>query len=76
MFAEAKAIAPPDPPSPMMIEMIGTFNDMQHSIELAIASACHLCSAPIPGYAPGVSISDITGILNLFASFINLIHFL
>ena len=60
LFADAKAIAPPDPPSPMIIEIIGTFNDMQQSIELAIASACPLCSAPIPGYAPGVSINDIT----------------
>ena len=33
MFAEAKAIAPPEPPSPIIIEIIGTFNDMQHSIK-------------------------------------------
>ena len=33
----------------IITEIIGTFNDMQHSIELAIASACPLCSAPIPG---------------------------
>ena len=46
---EAKAIAPPDPPSPMIIEIFGTVNDIEHSIELAIAEACPLCSAPMPG---------------------------
>ena len=51
-------------------------DDSITTYELAIASACPLCSAPIPGYAPGVSINDIIGILNLFANFINLIHFL
>ena len=60
LFADAKAIAPPEPPSPIIIEIIGTFSDIQHSIELAIASACPLCSAPIPGQAPGVSTNDIT----------------
>ena len=49
LFAEAKAIAPPDPPSPIITEIIGTLKDTQHSIELDIASACPLCSAPIPG---------------------------
>ena len=56
LFEEAKAIAPPEPPSPIMIEMFGTVSDIQHSIEFAIAEACPLCSAPKPGYAPGVSI--------------------
>ena len=51
-----------------MIDNVGTFNFMQHSIDFAIASACPLSSAPTPGYAPGVSINDITGILNLSAS--------
>ena len=41
---------------------------MEHSIDLAIASAWPLSSAPTPGYAPGVSINEITGILNLFAN--------
>ena len=76
LFADAKAIAPPDPPSPIINDMIGTLKDMQHSIELAIACACPLCSAPIPGYAPGVSINVIIGILNLSAIFISRIHFL
>ena len=62
LFDEAKAIAPPDPPSPIIIEMFGTVNDMQHSIELAIAEACPLCSAQSPGYAPGGSIKLTTGI--------------
>ena len=46
---EAKAIAPPEPPSPIIIDILGTVSDMQHSIELAIAEACPLCSAPSPG---------------------------
>ena len=64
-----RAIAPPDPPSPIITEIVGTVSSMQHSIDLAIASACPLSSAPTPGYAPGVSINKITGILNLFAKF-------
>ena len=32
MLEEARAIAPPDPPSPITIARVGTFNDMQHSI--------------------------------------------
>ena len=39
LFDEAKAIAPPDPPSPIIIEIFGTVYDMQHSIEFAIAEA-------------------------------------
>ena len=46
---EARAIAPPDPPSPIIIDMVGTANSMQHSIDLAIASAWPLSSAPTPG---------------------------
>ena len=48
LLAEAKAIAPPDPPS-LMIDIFGTFSLMQLSIDLAIASACPLSSAPTPG---------------------------
>ena len=33
LFDEARAIAPPDPPSPIIMEMFGTVKDMQHSIE-------------------------------------------
>ena len=49
LLDEASAIAPPDPPSPITIARVGTFNDMQHSIDLAIASAWPLSSAPTPG---------------------------
>ena len=64
MLDEAKAIAPPDPPSPIIIEIVGTPNDKEHSIDFAIASAWPLSSAPTPGYAPGVSINITTGKLN------------
>ena len=76
MFEEANAIAPPEPPSPIIIAKVGTLSSIQHSIDLAMASACPLSSAPTPGYAPGVSMKEIIGILNLFAKFINLIVFL
>ena len=49
LLDEARAIAPPDPPSPIIIEILGTVKDIQHSIEFAMAEACPLCSAPIPG---------------------------
>ena len=29
LFDDAKAIAPPEPPSPIMIEIFGTVKDMQ-----------------------------------------------
>ena len=76
LFDEAIAIAPPEPPSPIIIAIVGTLSSIQHSIDFAIASACPRSSAPTPGYAPGVSIKEIIGILNLFAKFINLIVFL
>ena len=59
----------------MIIEMFGTVSSIQVSIDRAIASACPLSSAPTPGYAPGVSIKEITGILNFSANFINLTFF-
>ena len=49
LFDDANAIAPPDPPSPIIIAKVGTFNFIQHSIDFAIASACPLSSAPTPG---------------------------
>ena len=76
LFEVAKAIAPPEPPSPITTDMIGCEIDRQHSIDLAMASAWPRSSAPFPGYAPGVSIKVITGILNFSASFISLMHFL
>ena len=33
MFAEAKAIAPPDPPSPMITEIIGTFLGSESGVQ-------------------------------------------
>ena len=39
LLDDAKAMAPPDPPSPIMMEIFGTFSDMLHSIEFAIAEA-------------------------------------
>ena len=49
LLDDAKAIAPPDPPSPIIIEIVGTPKDNEHSIDLAIASAWPLSSAPTPG---------------------------
>ena len=39
LFEDGNAIAPPEPPSPIMTDMVGTDNSMQHSIDFAIASA-------------------------------------
>ena len=49
LFEDANAIAPPEPPSPIIIEIFGTVRDIQHSIEFAMAEAWPLCSAPKPG---------------------------
>ena len=76
LFPVARAMAPPDPPSPTTYEKIGELVDKQQLIELAIASDCPLSSASTPGNAPGVSIKVTTGKLNFAANFINLIDFL
>ena len=68
--------APPEAPSPIIMTIIGTFSDIISYRFLAIASPCPLSSASRPGYAPGVSISEIIGILNFSAFFINLRAFL
>ena len=39
LFDDANAIAPPEPPSPIIIAKVGTLSSIQHSIDLAIASA-------------------------------------
>ena len=39
LLDDANAIAPPDPPSPIIIAIVGTLSSMQHSIDFAIASA-------------------------------------
>ena len=49
VFPVPIATAPPDPPSPIIIAIIGTPNDKQHSVVFAIASDCPRCSAPTPG---------------------------
>ena len=39
LLDDANAIAPPEPPSPIITEIVGTFKSIEHSIDLAIASA-------------------------------------
>ena len=60
-LATASATAPPDPPSPMMVETSGTFTFRQASVERAMASACPRSSASMPGKAPEVSTSVTMG---------------
>src|SRR5690606_7171178 len=62
--------APPDAPSPITIQITGTFNLDISRIFLAMASPCPRSSASKPGYAPGVSIKVITGMPNFSADFI------
>ena len=64
-----KAIAPPDPPSPMIIEIIGVLILKLREIHEAIDSDCPRSSASFPGNAPGVSTNVITGKLNFSANF-------
>ena len=68
--------APPEPPSPITMLTTGTFKLDMSLRFLAMASACPLSSAAIPGYAPDVSIKVTIGLLNFPASFITLIAFL
>ena len=49
LLEEANAIAPPEPPSPIIIDNVGTVSCIEHSIDFAIASACHISSATTPG---------------------------
>ena len=55
------ASAPPLPPSPMTTVTTGTDSDAMPSSASAIACAWPRSSAPMPGYAPGVSISVTIG---------------
>ena len=65
------ASAPPEPPSPITTLTIGTFKlDITNRLR-AIASDCPRSSAPMPGYAPGVSISVISGKPNFSARFMS-----
>ena len=70
------ARAPPLEPSPITYEIVGILSDDIVSILFAITCPCPLSSAPIPGYAPFVSIKVISGLLNFSDCFINLIAFL
>src|SRR5918911_234738 len=47
-FAVAIAMAPPEPPSPMMTATFGTPRLRQRSVARAMASACPRSSAPTP----------------------------
>ena len=49
LLAAAKAMAPPEPHSPIIIDTTGTPNDNVQSVERAIASDCPRSSAPTPG---------------------------
>ena len=66
MFVVAIATAPPEPPSPIITDIVGVFKFRETSIHLAMATDCPLCSAPTPGYAPGVSTNVIIGKLNFY----------
>ena len=70
------ASAPPEPPSPITYDKIGTDKFDISKRLFAIASLCPLSSASMPGYAPGVSTNVMIGILNLSASFMTLKAFL
>ena len=59
--------APPLPPSPITAATIGTGMRNHFMIAFAIAAAMPRSSAPAPGYAPGVSISDTIGKPNFAA---------
>ena len=55
------ASAPPEPPSPITVQITGTLRRDISSRLRAIASDCPRSSAPTPGYAPGVSMNVSTG---------------
>src|SRR5204862_32546 len=59
--ARARASAPPLPPSPITALTTGTRSPASVRRLAAIASACPRSSAPMPGYAPCVSMRVITG---------------
>ena len=62
--------APPEPPSPITMQMTGTRRRLISRRFTAMLSAWPRCSAPMPGYAPGVSMKVTMGSLNFSASFI------
>ena len=65
------ASAPPEPPSPITIEIVGTLRPAIFSRQVAIASAWPRSSASTPGNAPAVSTSEITGMSKRSASSIS-----
>ena len=74
--ATASANAPPLPPSPVTLVSTGVFiSDISNRLS-AIARPCPRSSAPIPGYAPGVSTKHITGLWNFSACLIRRSDFL
>ena len=64
----AKAIAPPDPPSPIITLIVGISAFRQVKIDDAIDSDCPLSSASLPGKAPAVSTKVTTGNENFSAN--------
>jgi hypothetical protein len=63
--------APPEAPSPMMMQITGTLSINISLMLRAMASPWPLSSASKPGNAPGVSISVTMGLLNFSAILIN-----
>jgi len=64
---DARAIAPPDPPSPTITLINGTFNLKFARMQSASAYDCPRSSEPLFAAAPFVSINVIIGKLNLEA---------
>src|SRR5690606_33948555 len=65
--ATAMARAPPEPPSPMMVVMMGTLSSAMAYRLWPMASDWPRSSAPMPGYAPGVSTKVKMGSWNFSA---------
>ena len=59
--------APPLPPSPLMMTMIGVSSIIMSRRLTAIASATPRSSDSMPGYAAGVSTNTMMGRLNFSA---------
>ena len=68
-IATPSASAPPEPPSPITVAIIGTSRSLISNRLRAIASDCPRSSAPNPAHAPGVSMKVITGTRNFSAIF-------
>ncbi len=66
-FATPSANAPPLLPSPVTTAQMGTRRRLIRARFCAMASPCPRASAPMPGYAPGVSMKVTTGLPNFSA---------